>query len=181
MIICTLNCYRWLKIAKVVGLTGLIPSKKKYLIDLCLHEVNNGFRSGGTLKPCAWTRIAEGLERLCWECVSVTGSHNWISGMKRIPKIGNTTSTSSSPMYCDSYVRLLDEDENMSNTLRRNKKKRKVDETCEEISKIVSVLEKSNSNGPSVTDCFLISKRFLNFEDPLYFIVTNALYKRKEN
>ncbi|KAL5752766.1 hypothetical protein ACOSQ2_023273 [Xanthoceras sorbifolium] len=149
MIICTLNCYRWLKIAKVVGLTGLIPSKKKYLIDLCLHEVNNGFRSGGTLKPCAWTRIAEGLERLCWECVSATGSHNWISGMKRIPKIGNTTSTSSSPMYCDSYI--------------------------------VSVLEKSNSNGPSVTDCFLISKRFFNFEDPLYFIVTNALYKRKEN
>ncbi|KAL5819438.1 hypothetical protein ACOSQ4_023280 [Xanthoceras sorbifolium] len=150
MIICTLNCYRWLKIAKVVGLTGLVPSKKKYLIDLCLHEVNNGFRSGGTLKPCAWTRSAEGLERLCWECVFATGSHNWISGMKGIPKIDNTTSTSSSPMYCDSYEQHT----------QKKQKKRKVDETCEEISKIVSVLEKSNSNGPSVRDCFLISKGF---------------------
>ena len=40
------------------------PIYRKGFIDLCLQEVNNGYRSGGTLKPCAWNRIAEGLEKL---------------------------------------------------------------------------------------------------------------------
>ncbi|KAK3231833.1 hypothetical protein Dsin_003714 [Dipteronia sinensis] len=40
------------------------PTQRKYFIDLCLQEVNSGFRSGGTLKPSAWTRIAEGLEKI---------------------------------------------------------------------------------------------------------------------
>ncbi|KAH7570808.1 hypothetical protein JRO89_XS05G0196100 [Xanthoceras sorbifolium] len=38
------------------------PSHRKRFIDLCLHEINNGFRSGRTLKPSAWTRIAKELE-----------------------------------------------------------------------------------------------------------------------
>ncbi|KAK2663442.1 hypothetical protein Ddye_002016 [Dipteronia dyeriana] len=62
----------------------------------------------------------------------------------------------------------------------KKQKKRKIDETREEICKIVSVLEKSDNNGPSMADCFSILKRFLNYKDPLYFIATNALCKRKE-
>ncbi|KAK2661457.1 hypothetical protein Ddye_000031 [Dipteronia dyeriana] len=36
---------------------------RKHLIDLCLHEANSGFRSRAILKPSAWTRIAERLEK----------------------------------------------------------------------------------------------------------------------
>ncbi|KAK2635631.1 hypothetical protein Ddye_030423 [Dipteronia dyeriana] len=38
------------------------PSHRKRFLDLCLHEINNGFRSGRTLKPSAWARIAKELE-----------------------------------------------------------------------------------------------------------------------
>ncbi|KAL5844656.1 hypothetical protein ACOSQ4_010614 [Xanthoceras sorbifolium] len=105
--------------------------------------------------------------------------------MEGIPEIGNTTITFQSPMYCDSYVRLLDEDENMpktpyseytsldhpienkeQHTRKITQKKREVDET-------------RDNNGPSVTVCFSILKRFLNFKDSLYFIATNVLCKEK--
>ncbi|KAK3231832.1 hypothetical protein Dsin_003713 [Dipteronia sinensis] len=126
--------------------------------------------------------------------------------MEGIPEIGYTTAAFSPPIYCDSHVRLMEEDENIPKNpnpehtslnypiqddeqpteqpieqpTEKKQKKRKFDETREEICKIVSVLEKSDNNGPSMVDCFSILKRFLNYKDPLYFIATNALCKRKE-
>ncbi|KAK3222304.1 hypothetical protein Dsin_009329 [Dipteronia sinensis] len=38
------------------------PSHRKRFLDLCLHEINNGFRSGRTLKPSAWARIVKELD-----------------------------------------------------------------------------------------------------------------------
>lgn len=40
------------------------PTQRKHFIDLCLHEANSGFRSGGTLKPSSWPRIIKELEKL---------------------------------------------------------------------------------------------------------------------
>ncbi|KAK2645399.1 hypothetical protein Ddye_020594 [Dipteronia dyeriana] len=126
--------------------------------------------------------------------------------MEGIPEMGKTTSAFSPEICCDSYVRLTEEDENIPSNpnpehpslnhpiqddeqptkksieqpTEKKQKKRKIDETREEICKIVSVLEKSDNNGPSMADCFSILKRFLNYKDPLYFIATNALCKRKE-
>ena len=40
------------------------PTKRKHFIDLCLQEINKGFRSGGSLKSSAWSRIGEELEKL---------------------------------------------------------------------------------------------------------------------
>ena len=40
------------------------PIQRKHFIDLCLQEANKGFRLGGSLKPSAWPRIAEELEKL---------------------------------------------------------------------------------------------------------------------
>ncbi|KAK2655251.1 hypothetical protein Ddye_008303, partial [Dipteronia dyeriana] len=42
-----------------------------------------------------------------------TWTHNWSSGMEGIPEMGKTTSAFSPPIYCDSYVRLTEEDENI--------------------------------------------------------------------
>ena len=40
------------------------PTQRKHFIDLCLQEINKGFRSGGSLKSSAWSRIGEELEKL---------------------------------------------------------------------------------------------------------------------
>ncbi|KAK2653622.1 hypothetical protein Ddye_013478 [Dipteronia dyeriana] len=139
----------------------------------------------------------EELETL-FSGVSATGTHNWSSGMEGISQMGKTTTAFSPAICCDNYVRLTEEDENIPSNpnpehpslnhpiqddeqpTEKKQKKRKVDETREEICKIVSVLEKSDNNGPSMTDCFSMLKRFLNYKDPLYFIATSALCKRKE-
>ncbi|KAK3230043.1 hypothetical protein Dsin_001924 [Dipteronia sinensis] len=212
---------------------------RKHFIDLCLHEANSGFRSGATLKPFAWTRIAEGLEKTigkrlnqkqlknwwdymkrqyqtwtkltnttgpdakqfrykplphCEELeqlfdgVLATGIENLSSGMEEIPEIGSTSSTCSTSTHSTSFVRQMEENEetnlNKSNECEdhpkgKKQKRRKLDQTYEEVCKIIEVLEKDR--GPSMDgDCMEILRRLLTYEDPQYFVATNALCKRKE-
>ncbi|KAK3205327.1 hypothetical protein Dsin_019373 [Dipteronia sinensis] len=218
---------------------------RKHFIDLCLYEANSGFRSGATLKPSAWTRIAEGFEKTigkrlnqkqlkngwdymkrqyqtwtkltnttghgynlnhpdakqfrykplphCEELeqlfdgVLATGIENLSSGMEEIPEIGSTSSTDSISTHSTSFVRQMEENEetnlNKSNECEdhpkgKKQKRRKFDQTHEEVCKIIEVLEKDR--GPSVDDCMKILRRLLTYEDPQYFVATNALCKRKE-
>ncbi|KAK3198790.1 hypothetical protein Dsin_022205 [Dipteronia sinensis] len=108
------------------------PIYRKGFIDLCLQEVNNGYRSGGTLTPCAWNRIDEGLDKTYPETkqfrqkplasfeeldslfsgVSATEAHIWSFEMQGIPELGNTSTDFASSMYGGSYARLLEKDDN---------------------------------------------------------------------
>ncbi|TXG60320.1 hypothetical protein EZV62_014893 [Acer yangbiense] len=138
----------------------------------------------------------EELEALFSE-VLATGSYNWSYGTEGIPDMRNTSTPFSSP-YAESFVRLLKEDETMptmpksthseynssaepiqyeEQTVDKKQKKRKVNEDREEVSRIISASEKSDDRGPSVKECREILMKLLHFEDPLYFVATNALCK----
>ncbi|KAK4847530.1 hypothetical protein QYF36_002989 [Acer negundo] len=155
---------------------------QKYLYDKQFHT-----------RPLA---NVEELEAL-FSGVLATVSYNWSSGTEGILDMRNTSTPFSSP-YAKSFVRLLEEYETMSTmpksthseynsstepiqyeeqTVDKKQKKRKANEDCEEVSRIISVLEKSDDRGPSVKDCREILMKPLRFEDPLYFIATNALCK----
>ncbi|TXG67103.1 hypothetical protein EZV62_008378 [Acer yangbiense] len=107
--------------------------------------------------------------------------------MEEIPEIGSTSSTYSTSTHSTSFVRQMEENEdanlNKSNECEdrpkeKKQKRRKLDQTHEEVCKIVEVLEKDR--GPSMDDCMEILHRLLTYEDPQYFVATNALCKRKE-
>ena len=116
--------------------------------------------------------------------------------MQGIPKMGNTSTDFASSMYGGSYVRLLDENDNIptpnsdvnfeehpiqNEEQPKKQKKRKVDGNRQDVDKIINALEKSDDRGPSVKDCVLILKRILNYKNPLYFVASKALCKRREN
>ena len=47
--------------------------------------------------------------------------------------------------------------------------------------RIINALEKSDDRGQSIKDCVLILKRILNYKNPLYFVASKALCRRREN
>ena len=61
---------------------------------------------------------------------------------------------------------------------KKKQKKGKKEQTQEEMNRIMNVLE--NFEGPSVKECIKILKRFLTYEDPLYYVAINAFCKKKE-
>ncbi|TXG60225.1 hypothetical protein EZV62_014798 [Acer yangbiense] len=157
-------------------------------------EVNKKYPDAKQFRTRPLANVEE-LEAL-FSGVLATGSYNWSSGTEGIPDMRNTSTPFSSP-YAESFVRLLEEDEtmqtiqnqhilntihqlNQSNkeqTVDKKQKKRKTNEDCEEMSRIISALEKSDDRGPSVKDCTEILIKLLHFEDPHYFVATNALCK----
>ncbi|KDO40112.1 hypothetical protein CISIN_1g041555mg, partial [Citrus sinensis] len=104
---------------------------------------------------------AEELEALFLGAVA-TGAYNWSSGMEGIPEIKNISS-----MLFETPINLEDDDceartpnsctivdEPLPHDMQRCKKKQKKsksNETCEDINKLVVVLEKTNDKGPSIT------------------------------
>ncbi|KAK4838132.1 hypothetical protein QYF36_011279 [Acer negundo] len=114
--------------------------------------------------------------------------------------VRNTSTPFSSP-YAKRFVRLSKEDETMQTmrkithskynssaqpiqfeeqTFDKKQKETKANEDREEVSRIISALEKSDDRGPTVKDCREILIKLLYFKDPLYFLAINALCKRRE-
>ncbi|KAH9669600.1 L10-interacting MYB domain-containing protein [Citrus sinensis] len=242
------------------------PTYRKYFIDLCMREANNGNRSGATLKPTAWNRISQELKTLTGKSITpkqlkngwdymkrqyltwlkltmtighgynsttrtfdwpperweeylkkypeakqfrnkplanaeelvalfsgavATGAYNWSSGMEGIPEMGNLSSMlSETPINVedndcevktpDSYTNV---DEPLSDDMQRCKKKQKKsksDETREDINKLVAVLEKTDDKGPSITQCMPILRKLLTYDNPMYYVATNALCNKRE-
>ncbi|KAH9733273.1 DDE Tnp4 domain-containing protein [Citrus sinensis] len=59
------------------------PTYRKYFIDLCMREANNGNRSGATLKPTAWNRISQELKTLTGKSITPKQLKNGWDYMKR--------------------------------------------------------------------------------------------------
>ncbi|TXG53831.1 hypothetical protein EZV62_019087 [Acer yangbiense] len=117
--------------------------------------------------------------------VLATGSYNWSSGMEGIPNMGNTSTPFSSP-YVESFVRLLEEDDTMQTMPKTthseyNSSAQPIQyKDREEVSRIISALKKRDDRGPTMKDCREILMKLLHFEDPLYFVASDALCKRRE-
>ena len=116
--------------------------------------------------------------------------------MQGIPEMGNTSTDFASSMFGGSYVRLLDENDNIptpnsdvnfeehpvqNEEQPKKQKKRKVDGNRQDVDRIINALKKSDDRGPSVKDCVLILKRILNYKNPLFFVASKALCRRREN
>ncbi|XP_024043374.1 L10-interacting MYB domain-containing protein-like [Citrus clementina] len=59
------------------------PTYRKYFIDLCMREANNGNRSGATLKPTAWNMISQELKTLTGKSITPKQLKNGWDYMKR--------------------------------------------------------------------------------------------------
>ena len=115
--------------------------------------------------------------------VLATGFKNWSSGGV-IASGAEKSSTHSTSMPSETLISLEGDKDLPRNTndeaesSKKKQKKGKKEQTQEEMNRIMNVLE--NFEGPSVKECIKILKRFLTYEDPLYYVAINAFCKKKE-